>query len=77
MPTTLTCSLTYFKKNGKYYSDGSFVVAETTQLYEIWELVRAMRKAGALPGLVEGAGPEYTVLVNVPGHRHEHPHLIV
>lgn len=77
MPPTLTCNLTYFKRSGKFYAQGSFAVVATDQLFEIWEYVRAWRDAGSLPGLVDGAGPEFMVLVDVPGHRHEHPHLIV
>ena len=73
----LTCNLIYFKKSGKFYSQASFDVVAMDSLYQIWEHVRALRDAGRLPGLVDGAGPEYMVLVNVPGHRHEHPHLIV
>jgi Lar family restriction alleviation protein len=72
---TITCHLTYFRKNGKYYSDGKFEVPDSFDLYEVWEIVRGMRDAGILPGLVDGAR-EYSILINVPGHRHEHPHLI-
>jgi hypothetical protein len=46
-------------------------------LHQIWELVRRMRSEGRLEGLVEGAGKEFMILVNVPGHPHEHPHIIV
>lgn len=72
---TITCHLTYFKKNGKYYSDVTFGVPDSCDLYAIWEIVNGMRDAGRLPGLVDGAR-EFSILINVPGHRHEHPHLI-
>lgn len=77
MPTTLTCQLAYFRKSGKFYDVGSFEIPDTLALYEILEVVRAKRDEGRLPGLVNGGGREYMVLVNVPGHRHEHPYLIV
>lgn len=77
MSTLLTCKLTYFKRTGKFYDEGSFDVPETMSLHEIWDMVRAKKNAGQLPGLVEGAGREFIVSVNVPGHRHEHPHLVV
>jgi len=77
MPTTLTCKLTYFKKSGRYYHQGSFDVAATHELFEIWDHVRARRDAGRLPGLVDGAGREFMILAEVPGHRYEHPHLII
>ena len=73
---TIICRLTYFKKRGKYYADGDFQVSSQLQLFEIWEKVAQMRKAGKLPGLVEGAGEEFSILVDVPGHPHAHPHLI-
>lgn len=73
----LTVKLTYFKKNGKFYDEAEFRAYADWPLYEIWNLVRKLREEGRLPGLVDGAGREFMILVNVPGHRHEHPHLIV
>lgn len=72
--------LTYFKRSGKFYTEGSLEVLEGADLTAIWELVREIRKKGRLPGLSQGeliGGPEFIVLVNVPGHPHEHPHIIV
>jgi hypothetical protein len=69
--------MTYFKKSGKFYDEAWISVPGDMELHQIWELVRRMRSEGRLEGLVEGAGREFMILVNVPGHRHEHPHLIV
>lgn len=74
---TLRVKLTYFKKNGKFYDEGSFEVLNSIPLHTVWNRVREMRENGRLPGLVEGAGREFMILVNVPGHPHEHPHIIV
>lgn len=73
----LTVKLVYFKRSGKFYDQSEFRVYASWSLYEIWNLVRKLREEGRLPGLVDGAGREFMILVNVPGHRHEHPHLIV
>lgn len=73
----LTVRLTYFKKNGKFYDAAEFRAYANWSLYGIWNLVRKLREEGKLPGLVDGAGREFMILVNVPGHRHEHPHLII
>jgi hypothetical protein len=73
----LTVKLTYFKKSGKFYDEAEFRAYTNWELYQIWHLVRKLREGGRLPGLVDGAGREFMILVNVPGHRHEHPHLIV
>lgn len=73
----LTVQLTYFKKSGKFYDAAEFRAYASWPLYEIWNLVRKLREEGRLPGLVDGAGREFMILVNVPGHRHEHPYLIV
>ena len=73
---TLTVQLTYFKASGKYYTKGSFKTPTDTSLIDVWEEVKQMRKAGNLPGLVEGA-QEFNILINVPGHRHEHPRFLM
>lgn len=70
-------NMTYFKKNGKFYDEAWISVPGDMPLHQIWELVRRMRSEGRLEGLVEGAGREFMILVNVPGHPHEHPHIIV
>lgn len=81
--------LTYFKESGKYYSEGKLEVPDTlpnaigglpaghvTPLFEINTLVRHLSHARRLPGLVENHSA-YHVLVNVPGHPHEHPHMVL
>ena len=70
-------NMTYFKKSGKFYDEAWISVPGDMKLHQIWELVRRMRSEGRLEGLVEGAGREFMILVNVPGHPHEHPHIIV
>jgi hypothetical protein len=69
--------LDYFRKDrpGKWYSEGELEVDETLPLYEIWEHIDWLREHRRLPSLIEGHS-DYIVLVNVPGHRHEHPHLL-
>jgi hypothetical protein len=70
--------LSYFRTDrpGKWYSDASYDEQDGLPLYEIWDRVAVMQEAGTLPGLIKGYG-EYIVLVNVPGHPHEHPHLLI
>lgn len=69
-------NLTYFKRTGKYYTDGSFDIREDASLSEIWDLVRLMKISGELPGLVKGA-TEFIISIDVPDHPHNHPHLIL
>lgn len=66
--------LTYFKDSGKYYSEGEYNSNEK-ELYEIHDEVRVMIKDKCLPGLMENHS-SFIVLVNVPGHEHEHPILL-
>lgn len=72
----LTVKLTYFKRRGKFYDEGTFEVDSTTPLWEIWDMVKKMHKDGELPGLVSGARFPF-ICVNVPGHYAEHPWLFV
>jgi len=69
-------NLTYFRKGGKYYSEGSFEVPASMELFQVWDAVLDLRTKGRLPGLVNGAR-DYQILVNVPGHPHEHPRLVM
>ena len=66
-------NLIYFKPNGKFYSEGSFETEER-HLFEIWNEVDVLVRTKTLPGLTEGAGG-YIVLIDVPEHPHNHPHL--
>lgn len=67
--------LTYFKPAGKYYSQGEYQ-SKYSDLDDIWDEVRYMQGTRHLPGLTEGCS-EFTVLIEVPGHPHDHPRLIV
>ena len=67
--------LTYFKPSGKFYSDGGYETQEKG-LWEIWNEVESMLVRGYLPDMVVGAR-EFILLVEVPEHPHNHPHLII
>ena len=67
--------LTYFKPSGKYYSTGDYDT-DREWMFEIFEEVRELRDAGNLPHLVKGS-KEFHILVEVPGHPHAYPALIV
>lgn len=71
--------LTYFKPSGKYYSDGVFDMIPTSLdgVGEIWDAAERRQRDGNLPGLAEGSGREFFILVGVPGHPHDHPKLIL
>ena len=66
--------LTYFKATGKYYGEGIFE-ALMFPLFEIWDEVRKKMDMKCLPGLIP-VHSDFIVLVEVPGHIHEHPHLM-
>ena len=74
---SITIKLTYFKPNGKFYDKGEFLASAHTPLFQIWENVRDMRSLGKLPGLIDGAGREYNIFVEAPGHPHDHPHIVM
>jgi hypothetical protein len=69
-----TVKITYFKKSGKYYTDGEYTT-QMLQMYEIWEELQQMFDNGKRPGLVDGV-LEFYAVVEVPNHPHNHPHLI-
>ena len=74
----LTVKLTYFKKTGKYYSEGEFLVCTDTPLQVVWDIVSHKSVAGKLPGLAFSTHAHtFIILVNVPGHKHEHPRLMI
>lgn len=72
--------LTYFKKNGTYYSDAEYETDSAFSLNTIWVQVRDMREDGFLPGLsrtdAEFGHTEFLVLVEVPEHQYEHPKIV-
>lgn len=68
--------LTYFKRNGKYYSEGEY---ESTKeyLWEAWIEIEQMRDKRKLLGLMEGHSSNFIVSVDAVGYMHNHPHLVV
>lgn len=70
-----TVKLTYFKKSGKYYSDGTYKT-DKLHLWEIWDEVRSMNENGGLPDLAE-TSKGWIISVKVKHHPFRHPHLIV
>ena len=75
MVKRMLVKLTYFKLSGKYYSEISYV-SKKDSLFEIWDEVKRRRAVKRLWGLMIGHSP-FHILVNVPGHPHEHPRLIL
>jgi hypothetical protein len=71
-------NLTYFKSSGKYYSEGSYEADHLpgTILQTFWEEVARMNREGRLPDLFQGHSP-YFVLISIPEHPNNHPHLVV
>lgn len=67
-------NLTYFKPNGKFYSNGDYI-SEKEHLFEIFEEVAQIQKEKKLPGLYEGHS-DFAVYIRVPDHPHNHPHLL-
>jgi len=69
--------LTYFRPNGKYYTEMDYDCKELhTALYEYWNHILKLKLAGNLPGLIKGPH-NFIILVEVPDHPHNHPHLIM
>jgi hypothetical protein len=69
-----TVKLTYFKQGGKYYSEGEYET-QLEPLHEIFDEVREIYRRKRLPGLMAGHS-DFIVLIEVPDHPHDHPHLI-
>lgn len=68
-------TLTYFKQSGKYYTEGKYQ-SDKTDIWDFWDEIEEFQRLGTLPGLVPGCGKEFVILVNAPGHPHDHPKLI-
>lgn len=66
--------LDYFKDTGKFYTDAEYTTHKL-HLWEIWDELKDMLRAGNRPGLVDGQC-EFYVVVRVPEHPHDHPVLI-
>ena len=69
--------LTYYKARGKFYGEGEFIIAKSMEISQIWDHVEEMRGLGYLPGLTAGAGKEFIISIDAPGHRHENPRLLM
>ena len=70
-------NLNYFKPSGKWYGEGSYDT-EPKDLWEIWLEVKDKNEYGGLPGLVPEHTTEYfMILVDVPEHKHNHPHIVM
>jgi len=67
--------LNYFRETGKWYSEGEYDT-ERILLFEIFEEVKQLRDTKKLPGLMEGHS-FYFVLIDVPEHEHNYPHLVI
>lgn len=67
--------LTYFRETGKFYTEGEYT-SKKLNLWEIWDELRDMLRAGKRPGLVDGKC-EFYVLVEVPDHPFAHPRMIM
>jgi len=63
--------LQYFKETGKYYSSGEYE-SKKEHAWDICAEVREMRAFGTLPGLREGAGMSFGILVEID----EVPHFL-
>lgn len=67
--------LTYFRRSGKYYSDGEYVT-QNTDMFAVFEEVRRMYEGGVLPGLVAGHS-YFIVYIDANMHPRGYPGLIL
>jgi hypothetical protein len=67
--------LTYFKRNGKYYTEGAYWTAQESML-EVFADIRALMREGRLPGLVDGC-KEFIVHVDASCHPIGYPALLI
>lgn len=69
--------LTYFKRSGKYYSNGEYF-SDKTSLLDIWAEVEKMRDVGQLPGLTERPEGDYEFMVLIEAKKHPmaHPRIL-
>lgn len=68
--------LTYFKQTGKYYSTGEYNTS-LEDLSDIFNEVKSIVNRGDGPGLCKGVSQTHYVLIDVPDHKFNHPHLII
>ena len=69
--------LTYYKPRGKFYGESEFFIAKSMEIFQIWDHVEEMRERGCLPGLIAGAGKDFIIFIDAPGHPHKHPRLLM
>lgn len=75
--------LAYFRQPWGKFCDTASYFSEKVSLFEIWAEVESLRDSGRLPELIEPNGPtdnwhaDFYIIINVPGHPHEHPKLLV
>jgi hypothetical protein len=73
-PLFYTVKVQYFRMGGKYYTEGEY----STTLKDLHEIHDDFRKRiifGNLPGLTSGSRTPWIIVLNVPGHPHEHPRI--
>ena len=70
--------ITYYKATGKWYSDEEFEskLPEGSSLHHYWEELEQMFAHHKRPGLLDGEN-EFFVVIEVPGHEHAHPRMIL
>ncbi len=66
-------TLTYFKESGKLYTRGEFITT-SPNLFDAVKDVADFHAMGKLPGLVDGAGADFAILIELEGAP---PHLFV
>lgn len=71
---TIKVKLTYFKRSGKYYTEGEYET-EHQWLHDIADEIRKMRIEGNLPG-INGAGSEFIIHVDMGDAPNAVPALI-
>lgn len=73
-----TVNVTWFRQSGKYYTSGEYIT-QKVHLFEIFNEVRDMARRGIRPGLrdCEPGQNQYIGHMEVPGHDHDHPCLIM
>lgn len=67
--------LTYFNERGKYKYEGEYETDKVI-LQDVFDEVRAMSKRGEYPGTTITTPGAFHVLIDVPDHEFNHPHLV-
>lgn len=66
--------ISYFRPSGKWYTEAEYVT-DSELMHHIYDECATLWKANRLPGVVHSS--EYHVLINVPEHVYNVPHLLV